>query len=77
MNYIVQGLQVVDLDDDLESFANLIPEAYQLLAEVFSEAQAESLPLHHEGDHSIDLLEGTTPPFSPMYNLSAKELAVL
>ena len=77
VNYIVQGLQVVDLDDDLESFANLIPEAYQLLAEVFLEAQAETLPLHREGDHSIDLLEGTTPPFGPMYNLSAKELAVL
>ena len=77
MNYIVQGLQVVDLDNDLESLANLIPEAYQPLAEVFSEAQAGILPPHCEGDHSINLLEGTTPPFGPMYNLSAKELAVL
>ena len=42
-----------------------------------SEALAETLPPHREGDHSIDLLEGTTPPFGPMYNLSAKELAVL
>ena len=77
VNYIVQELQVVDLDDDLESLTNLIPEAYQPLAEVFSEAQAGTLPPHCEGDHSIDLLEGTTPPFGPMYNLSAKELAVL
>ena len=76
VNYIVQGLQVVD-PDDLESSTTLIPEAYQSLAEVFSEAQAETLPPHREGDHSIDLLEGTTPPFGPMYNLSAKELAVL
>ncbi|SLM36152.1 Ribonuclease H-like domain [Lasallia pustulata] len=76
VNYIVQGLQVVD-PDDLESSTTLIPEAYQSLAEVFSEAQAETLPPHRERDHSINLLEGTTPPFGPMYNLSAKELAVL
>ena len=76
VNYIVQGLQVVDLDN-LESSTNLIPEVYQSLAEVFSETQAETLPPYRKGDHSIDLLEGTTPPFGPMYNLSAKELAVL
>ena len=72
----MQGLQVVDLDH-LESSINLIPEVYQSLIEVFSETQAETLPPHCKGDYSIDLLEGTTPPFSPIYNLSAKELAVL
>lgn len=76
VNYMVQGLQAVDLDE-LESSATLIPEAYKSLAEVFSETQAETLPPHRKGDHSIDLLEGATPPFGPMYNLSAKELAVL
>ena len=28
-------------------------------------------------DHSIDLLKGTTSSFKPIYNLSAKKLAVL
>ena len=67
---------MVDLNN-LESSTNLIPEVYQSLTEVFLETQAETLPPHYKEDYSIDLLEGTTPPFSPMYNLSAKELAVL
>ena len=76
VNYIVQELQVADPDEQEDS-AMLIPEAYKSLAEVFSETQAGILPPHHKGDHSIDLLKGTTPPFDSMYNLFTKELAVL
>ena len=76
VNYMMQELQVADSDEQEDS-AMLIPEAYKSLAEVFSETQAGILPSHHKEDHSIDLLKGTTLPFSPMYNLSAKELTVL
>ena len=73
---MMQGLQVVNSDEQ-ENSATLIPEAYKSLTEVFSETQAGILPSHHKGNHLIDLLEGTTLPFSSMYNLSAKELTVL
>ena len=76
MNYIVQGLQVTDSDEQ-ENSATLIPEAYKSLTEVFSETQVRILPSHCKGDHSIDLLEGTTPSFKSMYNLSVKKLTVL
>ena len=76
VNYMMQGLQVAD-SNELKDSATLIPEAYKSLTEVFSETQAEILPSHCKEDHSIDLLEGTTPSFSSMYNLSVKELAVL
>ena len=76
VNYIVQEFQVAD-SDELENSATLIPEAYKSLTEVFSETQAGILPPHCKGDHSIDLLEGTTLPFDSMYNLSTKKLAVL
>ena len=72
----MQELQVADLNEQ-ENFTTLIPEAYKSLTEVFLETQAEILPPHHKGDHSIDLLEGTTSSFKSMYNLSAKMLAVL
>ena len=76
MNYIMQELQVAD-SDELENSATLIPEAYKSLTEVFSETQIEILPSYYKGDHSINLLEGTTPSFNSMYNLSVKELTVL
>ena len=76
VNYIMQELQVANSNEQ-ENSATLIPEAYKSLTEVFSETHAEILPSYHKGDHSIDLLEETTLPFSSMYNLSMKELAVL
>ena len=76
VNYMMQELQVADSDEQ-ENSATLIPEAYKSLTEVFSETQAGILSSHCKGDHLIDLLEGTTSSFSSMYNLSAKELAVL
>ena len=76
MNYMMQGLQVANSDEQKDS-TTLIPEAYKSLTEVFSETQAGILPPHHKGDHLIDLLEGTTSPFRPMYNLFTKKLTVL
>ena len=76
VNYIMQKLQVINLNEQEDS-AILIPEAYKSLIEVFSETQAGILPSHHKEDHLIDLLEGTTSSFRSMYNLSVKELAVL
>ena len=76
VNYIMQDLQVADLDEQ-ENSATLIPEAYKSLTEVFSETQVKILPSHCKDDHSIDLLEGTTLPFESMYNLFIKELAIL
>ena len=76
MNYIMQKLQVTDLDKQ-KNFTTLISEAYKSLTEVFSETQTGILPSYCKEDHSINLLEGTTLPFESMYNLSVKKLAVL
>ena len=73
---MMQELQVVNSDEQEDS-ATLIPEAYKSLTEVFSETQVKILPPHCKGDHLIDLLEGTTPPFNSIYNLSTKKLTVL
>ena len=76
VNYMMQELQVVNFDE-LKNSATLIPEAYKSLTEVFLETQTGILSSYCKEDHSIDLLEGTTPPFNSMYNLSTKKLAVL
>jgi hypothetical protein len=38
---------------------------------------ADALPEHHRSDHAIEIEEGATVPYGPLYNLSLKELEVL
>ena len=54
-----------------------IPAPYNEYTDVFSPEKATELPSHGERDHAIALYKGTEPPFSPIYNLSEMELAVL
>jgi transposase InsO family protein len=53
-----------------------IPTAYSYLKKVFSKEAAEQLPMHGPQDHAIEL-DGGSPTFGPLYNLSATELGVL
>ena len=73
---MMQRLQVIDLKDQ-KSLSALILKVYCKLTKIFSEAQTETLSLHCEEDHAIELLERTTLSFESMYNLSMKELKVL
>ena len=55
-----------------------IPEEYQEFLDLFREKTGqEALPEHKPWDHEIELEEGKTPTFVPIYALSEKELAVL
>ena len=59
-----------DVADDL-------PEYYREWASVFSEEEINKLPEHSPWDHEIKLIEGSTPPYGPIYPLNEKKLAVL
>ena len=52
-----------------------VPAAYHAYLDVFSEAQANTLPPHRKYDLRIDLIPGAQPPWGPIYSLSAMELA--
>ena len=54
-----------------------IPAEYQDLQEVFSKAQATSLPLHQPYDCGIDLLPGTTLPRGRLYSLLGLETKIM
>ncbi|KAF4252430.1 hypothetical protein CNMCM8714_007616 [Aspergillus fumigatus] len=60
-----------------EDFTNLLPDEFKDYADVFSPKEAERLPPHRPYNHDIKLLEGKTPPFSPLYAMSREELRVL
>jgi hypothetical protein len=64
-------------DEDGGDIAERLPERYRRWASVFSEEEFNRLPDHTEYDHKIQLVDGTQPPFGPIYPLSEKELQAL
>ena len=60
-----------------EDELKLLPEAYHDLVAVFSKIESEKLPAHRPYDIAINLIDGSTPKWGPLYNLSDEELKVL
>jgi hypothetical protein len=54
-----------------------LPTWYRHLVDVFSEGDTSLLAEHGPHELPIDLEEGKSPPFGPLYNLSAAELVLL
>ncbi len=54
-----------------------VPKKYHNLASVFTIKDFTELPPHRPYDCAIDLEEGKSPPFGPLYHLSQSERAVL
>ena len=57
---------------DREAYSK-IPEKYRNYFDVFSPTEVEQLPPHRSYDCAIDLEEGKTPLFGPIYSLSQEE----
>jgi len=54
-----------------------LPEKYKDFADVFEKDKADQLPEHRPYDCLIDLKEGHSPPFDPIYGLSEPKLQAL
>ncbi|ELR10614.1 hypothetical protein GMDG_04883 [Pseudogymnoascus destructans 20631-21] len=66
--------------DDLAQASSLkqIPVEYKEYKQLFWEGpNEEALPKHQPWDHEIPIMEGKSPPFGPIYQMSAAELDVL
>ena len=59
-----------DVADDL-------PEHYREWVSVFSKGEINKLPEHTSWDHEIKLVDGSTPPYKPIYPLNEKELRLM
>lgn len=55
----------------------VLPEEIREFADVFSPKDADKLPPHRPYDHHIQLEDGKTPPFGPLYAMSRNELIAL
>jgi hypothetical protein len=54
-----------------------LPEKYKDFVDVFEKIHADQLPTHSPYDCPIDLEEGHSPPFGPIYGLSEPEFQAL
>ena len=54
-----------------------LPDQLQEYKDVANSNAADTLPEHHSSDHAIEIEDGATVPYGPLYNLSPKELEVL
>lgn len=66
-----------DPPEFIEELKKTVPGQYHDLLAAFSKQKADTLPPHRPYDLSIDLEEGKSPPFGPLYSLSELELAAL
>ena len=63
-------------DDALVNMTGVPPD-YHEFTDVFSKTHASAPALHQPYDLKIELEEGTSPPFGPIYSLSQSELKSL
>ena len=64
-------------DDDLKVAIDKVPEAYSEFIPIMTAEMAAVLPEHSVYNHAIDLKEGQTPPWGPIYPLNETELEEL
>ena len=58
--------------------ATKLPSEYHDFLDIFSRSDADVLPKHRPRyDHVIEIMEGKTPTWGPLYSMSADELKVL
>jgi hypothetical protein len=62
---------------DTTTKENTLPDKYVKFTDVFDEKEADMLPEHRKYDIAIELEDGSTAPFGPIYNLSQTELSAL
>lgn len=75
LEYLNPGPYQEQLDEEVSE--NLVPEQYREFWDVFDVVEAGRLPAHQRWDHAIEIEEGKSPPFGPIYPLAEQELAAL
>ena len=66
-----------DAPQEPDNYMKYVPSKYYPWSSVFSSVAVDQLPPHRPYDMSIELEDGTTPPFGPMYRLSQAERQAL
>ena len=75
--HTVAAVSVEWEDQDRNDIRAKLPKAYWSYAEIFTKKAIDSLAQHNQYDHTIEIQEGSKPPFGPIYKFSDPELTAL
>ena len=65
------------IENDLQAAINQVPEVFQKFIPIMTTEAAMELPNYGPYDYAIDLKDGETPPWGPIYALNEVELEEL
>lgn len=66
-----------EIPDPDEEIRKIVPPKYHSFLDVFSSVEVNRLPDHRPYDINIDIEEGKTPPFGPIYSLTMDKRTAL
>jgi hypothetical protein len=74
---IIGHISMATTKEELSDTLELVAKKFRKWINIMTEEAADRLPEHKPYDHAIDLKEGETPPWGPVYTLNEVELETL
>jgi hypothetical protein len=74
---IIGHISTATTKDEVSEALEQVPEIFRKWINIMSKEAADRLPEHKPYDHAIDIKEGETPPWGPVYALNEVELQTL
>jgi hypothetical protein len=74
---IIGHISTATTKEELSDALEQVPEKFRKWINIMTKEAADKLPEHKPYDHAIDLKEGETPPWGPVYALNEVELEIL
>jgi hypothetical protein len=74
---IIGHISAATTKEELPDALELVPEKFRKWINIMTKEAEDRLPEHKPYDHVIDLKEGETPPWGPVYALNEVELETL
>jgi transposase InsO family protein len=74
---VIGHIAATTTKEELSEAIQLVPDKFRKWISIMTKEAADRLPDHRPYDHAIDLKEGETPPWGPVYALNETELETL
>jgi hypothetical protein len=74
---MIGHLSAITTMEEILDTLEQVPENFRKWINIMTKETADKLPEHKPYDYAIDLKEGATPPWGPVYALNAVELETL
>jgi hypothetical protein len=74
---IIGHISIATTKEELSDILEQVPKRFRKWINIMTKEAADKLPEHKPYNHAIDLKEGETPPWGPVYTVNEVELEIL